>query len=93
MSQMKLHEELQHGIDFVDCGIELRVVTTDWGSIATLYRGGQPTKWMLWFFANGSVRIFKPCTETIPEVEINFDAERAYLVSEYLTSFIQRGWI
>jgi hypothetical protein len=88
-----LHQALAEDIREADPGIEIVPIKMPWGSVVSLYRQGQSTRWKVWFYADGTSAITHPKTATLPQLSLSFDREGQILVRDYLHQFINQGWI
>lgn len=88
-----LFEALKQDLQMEDPGIDLILLTTDWGCTIKLARQGRPLTWRVTLNQQGQCGIYKPPTASLPAVAINLPADSHLALRDYLVEFIQRGWV
>lgn len=89
----KLHEHLLADIHTIDSGIELDVLPTVWGNLATLTRQGQKTKWRVWFHNDGRFELNHIKTATLPAFNAVFEPGQYQALKDDLLTIIKRGYV
>ena len=92
-TQDQLHKGLKEDIEDADPGIAIEPLIMPWGSLVTLTRQGQSTKWRVWLYNSGASKLSHIETATLPAVEMVFEPGQILNLRDAVTYFINRGWI
>lgn len=93
VSAAHVHDALKYDIQSMDPGIGIVPIEMDWGSLVTLTRQGQSTRWRVFFFKDGTSKLSHLETATLPGVDLVFESGEHLNLRDTVTYFIDRGWI
>ena len=93
MTPMLSYKELAEQITVADKGIEPVLTNTVGGELITLHRQGHPTAWHIFLARNGTGRISKSKTASIPAVLLEFDQQHQSNIKIAIVDYINNGWI